>query len=80
MTEQSLSVLTDKQLADLNQRLSRGLAARRGSFIFPELNGPDDPYGLEAFHAGDLGPTDQFTETALAQKLANDSSTKSSPT
>jgi|GEM_PF-6729370 len=76
MTEQSLPTLTDKQLADLNQRLSQRLAARRSSFFFPELNGPDDPYGLEAFHVGDLGPTNQFVETALVQKTAKDSSIK----
>jgi len=48
----------DELAARLNAEMLAALSQRRGSFFFPELNGPDDPSGLKAFHAGDLYVTD----------------------
>ena len=69
----------DKLIERLNARVSKRLSERTGSFFFPELNGSDDPNGLKAFKAGDLGPTDQFIEAVLAQKGAENEAEEQNP-
>jgi hypothetical protein len=66
--------LGDKDLAKLNAQISQRLRRRKSSFFAPQFNGIIDPTGLEAFHAGDLGPTDQSIEVAVAQKAAENTS------
>ncbi len=66
-------------LNELNDQTAQRLSQRTGSFFFPQFNGPDDPNGFHAFEAGNLGPTDQFARTALAQATAEKLPNKSVP-
>ncbi|MFC1727768.1 hypothetical protein ACFL0Y_04560 [Patescibacteria group bacterium] len=54
--------------ARLNEEVRTALKGRRTSFFFPELNGPEDPYGLKAFHEGDLDVTDGHLDMTTRQR------------
>jgi len=59
---------TEDTVKRLNREMQESLSHRRGSFFFPEFNGPDDPHGLSAFHEGDLHVTDGHIDNSTRMR------------